>query len=83
MTAAAQAVNITGESKMDEQIETEPQAASHVPAWFWIAAVAALLFELLGCFMFSPVMFTAYAAAVINSSGGDRAPHRLRMAVGE
>ena len=37
---------------MDEQAITEPQAPSHVPAWFWIAAVAALLFELLGCFMF-------------------------------
>ena len=37
---------------MDEQTETDPQATSAVPAWFWIAAAGALLFELLGCFMF-------------------------------
>ena len=33
---------------MDEQNEVEPQAQTHVAAWFWIAAVGALLFELFG-----------------------------------
>lgn len=36
---------------MDDQAQAETQAAT-VPAWFWIAAVGALLFELLGCYFY-------------------------------
>jgi hypothetical protein len=36
---------------MTEQTATTPDGAA-VPAWYWIAAVAALLFELLGCFFY-------------------------------
>ncbi len=37
---------------MADEPQVETQAPSAVPAWFWIAAVGALLFELLGSYMY-------------------------------
>ena len=37
---------------MDEEVQVETQTPSAVPAWFWILAVGALLWELFGCYMY-------------------------------
>ncbi len=37
---------------MDEQVEAAPATTSGTPTWFWVAAVLALLFELVGCYFY-------------------------------
>lgn len=37
---------------MDERAQGETVAPTAVPAWYWIAAGLALLFELLGCYFY-------------------------------
>ena len=37
---------------MDEEVQVETQTPSAVPAWFWIAAGLALLWELVLCYMY-------------------------------